>query len=405
VASDARAAIEAAIPHRAPFLFVDRVIERSADRIVTEWDVRADLPAFAGHYPDFALLPGVLSAEFAFQSAAILLSPAARDPLSENRVPVLTKIEDARFKHLVRPGETLRAELDDVEVLANARLSRARTVSAGTERAARALRGRAGRRPAGEPEVRVMDWLGSPARPCSSAAWRTRRASPGTSASGLRTRRDVLWCVHTERRARARASSTGDALVSCATSRASARSSASRRARARGTPLDGLVHSIAFADYSGGRSPFHATTKADFLRAGRRLGLFAGAALGRLAGALHATAAVVALSISTTRMAAENYGFLAPAKAALDSSVVFLAKKLRGARRALQFPGGRAAQDSSSRPASRATSESYLFAEAASLRKRALEDARGGRRGAVPAQPALVGHQRPGRGRSTRAWA
>ena len=65
--------VEAAIPHRAPFLFVDRVARIDDDSIVTEWDVNADLPAFRGHYPGNPVLPGVLISEFTFQSAAILL--------------------------------------------------------------------------------------------------------------------------------------------------------------------------------------------------------------------------------------------------------------------------------------------------------------------------------------------
>ena len=68
---------------------------------------------------------------------------------------------------------------------------------------------------------------------------------------------------------------------------------------------DGLVHSIAFADYSDGMKPFHQTPKKD---------------------RLNSEASVVTISISTTRMASENYGYMAPIKAALDSSLAFLTK-------------------------------------------------------------------------------
>jgi 3-hydroxyacyl-[acyl-carrier-protein] dehydratase len=133
--SGQRAEIEAAIPHRAPFLFVDRILAREAQRIVTEWDVRADLPAFAGHYPGFPVLPGVLISEFVFQSAAILLSgesPGTVDGSSSGAgVPVLTRIEDARFRRMVRPGETLRAEVAITDSVANARFARASVTSGG----------------------------------------------------------------------------------------------------------------------------------------------------------------------------------------------------------------------------------------------------------------------------------
>jgi len=129
--TSSRAAIEALIPHRDPFLFVDRIVERSADRIVTEWDVSPDLFAFRGHYPGYPVLPGVLISEFTFQSAACLFASGA-DPKVESRaVPVLTKIEDARFRRVVRPGETLRAVVEVTERLGPARYCKAVVTCAG----------------------------------------------------------------------------------------------------------------------------------------------------------------------------------------------------------------------------------------------------------------------------------
>lgn len=125
-----RAAIEAAIPHRDPFLFVDRVFERTQSTITTEWDVRADLPAFRGHYPGQPLLPGVLSSEFAFQSAALFVATSGADAVQKGSLPVLTRIEDARFKRAVFPGDTLRAEVELVERLGPACFMKA-TVTCG----------------------------------------------------------------------------------------------------------------------------------------------------------------------------------------------------------------------------------------------------------------------------------
>lgn len=90
--------------------------------------------------------------------------------------------------------------------------------------------------------------------------------------------------------------------------------------------LDGMVHSIAFADYEDGLKPFHETSKKQFLRA-VDISCFSLISLSNAMRELFARdASVVTLSISTTRMASENYGFMAPVKAALDSTLAFLAK-------------------------------------------------------------------------------
>ena len=90
--------------------------------------------------------------------------------------------------------------------------------------------------------------------------------------------------------------------------------------------IHGLVHSIAFADYEGGMKPFHETGKNQFLRA-VDISCFSLIQFSNVfRGLLDPDGSVVATSISTTRMASESYGFMAPIKAALDSSIVFLAK-------------------------------------------------------------------------------
>ena len=91
--------------------------------------------------------------------------------------------------------------------------------------------------------------------------------------------------------------------------------------------IDGLVHSIAFAEYDeSGIKPFHETTRKQFLRT-VDISCFSFVALAnQFKSALAADASVITISISTTTMASENYGFMAPVKAALDSSLAFLAK-------------------------------------------------------------------------------
>jgi enoyl-[acyl-carrier protein] reductase I len=95
---------------------------------------------------------------------------------------------------------------------------------------------------------------------------------------------------------------------------------------ARGEKFHGLVHSIAFADYSAGQKPFHETPKKAFLQA-MDISCYSFISVSNaMKDLLDADASVVTISISTTQMASENYGYMAPIKAALDASLAFLAK-------------------------------------------------------------------------------
>lgn len=138
---------------------------------------------------------------------------------------------------------------------------------------------------------------------------------------------NVVYVVRSEARRESVAKLLSAAEIQVCDVERPAEIAALRNAVAAGHPvIHGLVHSIAFADYEGGVKPFHETSKEQFLRA-VDISCFS---LISLANAfrdlLDPDASVVTISISTTRMASENYGFMAPIKAALDSSLAFLAK-------------------------------------------------------------------------------
>jgi enoyl-[acyl-carrier protein] reductase I len=136
--------------------------------------------------------------------------------------------------------------------------------------------------------------------------------------------------------------------------------------------VHGLVHSIAFADYEDGVKPFHETSKRAFLRTFDISCYSLVAVSNALKELLAPDASVVTISISTTTMASENYGFMAPIKAALDSSLVFLAKSFSRFSR-VRFnavaPGLLKTSASAGIPG---YVESYLYAEQATLRKQAV---------------------------------
>jgi enoyl-[acyl-carrier protein] reductase I len=134
----------------------------------------------------------------------------------------------------------------------------------------------------------------------------------------------------------------------------------------------GLVHSIAFAEYDGAK-PFHETSRQAFLRS-VDISCYSLVALSNAFRELIDRAgSVVAISISTTRMASENYGYMAPIKAALDSSLVFLAKsfsRFSSVRFNAVAPGLLKTSASAGIPG---YVDAYLYAEAATLRKKAVE--------------------------------
>ena len=118
-----------AIPHREPFLLVDEILEWTEDRIVCTKKFSGEEDFFAGHYPGFPLVPGVLLCEAAMQCGAILLSRHLAG--LEGRVPVATRMNDVRFKRMVRPGETLHMEVTLKERVGSAFFLTAKVTVAG----------------------------------------------------------------------------------------------------------------------------------------------------------------------------------------------------------------------------------------------------------------------------------
>lgn len=121
--------IRAAIPHRDPFLWIDEVVEVTEQRIVARKFLSPDLDVFRGHYPNFPVLPGVLQCEASFQAGAILISRL--QAVGEGQVPVVTRINNVKFRHMLRPGDTMEIEVELTERLQNAYFLTAKVSSAG----------------------------------------------------------------------------------------------------------------------------------------------------------------------------------------------------------------------------------------------------------------------------------
>jgi enoyl-[acyl-carrier protein] reductase I len=141
----------------------------------------------------------------------------------------------------------------------------------------------------------------------------------------------------------------------------------------RAERFHGLVHSIAFADYSQGLKPFHETPREAFLQA-VNISCFSLLALSQaLATLLDPDASVVTISISTTQMASENYGYMAPIKAALDSSLAFLAKSFSAFSRVRFNAVAPSLLKTSASAGIPGYIDAYLYAEQVIPRKKAVE--------------------------------
>ncbi len=101
--------IMAIIPHRYPFLLIDRVLElEPGARAVAEKLVSANEPHFAGHFPGNPIMPGVLIVEALAQTGAVA---ALSLPEHRGKLAVFAGIDECRFRRVVRPGEALRLEV------------------------------------------------------------------------------------------------------------------------------------------------------------------------------------------------------------------------------------------------------------------------------------------------------
>lgn len=103
-------AIKKILPHRYPFLLVDRVLDCDFEnqRIVAIKNVSANEPYLQGHFPHFAVMPGVLQLEAMAQAGGILMSSMFQQL---GRIALFLSIDNARFRRMVRPGDVMRIEV------------------------------------------------------------------------------------------------------------------------------------------------------------------------------------------------------------------------------------------------------------------------------------------------------
>lgn len=105
--------IAALLPHRYPFLLVDRVIEvEVGKRIVALKNVTINEPFFTGHFPGRPIMPGVLLCEAVVQAGGILARLTTPDPQKDGQIAMLTTLDHVRFRQQVIPGDQVRLEVE-----------------------------------------------------------------------------------------------------------------------------------------------------------------------------------------------------------------------------------------------------------------------------------------------------
>ncbi len=109
-------AIQRLLPHRPPFLLVDRVVEHEKGKRLVAWkSVTIGEPFFAGHFPGHPVMPGVLILEALAQAAALLVILGLPPEETARKVTYLMAIDSARFRRMVVPGDRLELEVEVVK--------------------------------------------------------------------------------------------------------------------------------------------------------------------------------------------------------------------------------------------------------------------------------------------------
>lgn len=105
------------IPQRPPFLFVDKIVALDEKKISTSLTLSGEEDFFKGHFPGNPIMPGVLLQEALFQSGAALM---AGNSASGGGLGVVIRVQNAKFKNMVRPGDTIEMDVELTDSISNA---------------------------------------------------------------------------------------------------------------------------------------------------------------------------------------------------------------------------------------------------------------------------------------------
>ncbi len=113
------------IPQRPPFLFIEKIIEKNENSLTTSLFLSGEEDYFKGHFPSKPVMPGVLLCESAFQTGALLMGMRGLSA-DQNKTALVTRIQNAKFKNIAQPGETLIIKVDFIEMMGPAAFMKAK---------------------------------------------------------------------------------------------------------------------------------------------------------------------------------------------------------------------------------------------------------------------------------------
>lgn len=120
--------ILANIPQREPFLFIEKIVDRTENSITTSKLLTGKEDFFRGHFPANPVFPGVLMCEAVFQTGALLMALKG-EGAGNTKTALITRIQGAKFKNMAKPGDDLLITVDFIEMLANAAFMKGKIIS------------------------------------------------------------------------------------------------------------------------------------------------------------------------------------------------------------------------------------------------------------------------------------